>query len=1200
MADNIGSMTDNFGRTLNINMDVKAFHAKLLAATKVDPLTVTNPEADKDIEKIRIILEGIKSPLLDQLEGIGDEVKEVVEHIKKSTSSETKTKERMATKIRTKKPSVGDVASGKDVKMAGKDFAKNSTDQVTKSIADASKAAKPALKYSILNEVVNVGKKVAQTFGEAMNVNVLDVFDGIMGGIKASVDQRMMLFSIEGKNAKDIKETYFGTEDQRNQFAPRTGMKSEDVQAQLNKEFQKGFVLQQKGNKLEKITEAQRRNFLVSSIRTGTVLGVSADEITSTFTDFNHTLGISSKELSVVGRSLESTALNTGVTGKNLMQAVASTQEIAKNIQQFAGLSGKAMSGLVEANVVAKKYGVDKQMNEIMGALSQGLDSLSKTAPELIPIFQRTADKMKIPFQQLDEVLQDPDLFKQFTGNMADTMSQQLKELSGGKLSGNLATVVDELKAMGEEGAILRNTINNVFKPFGGAGGLQQFGKAATELRKTDDDRLKEAKGNLDKANAEGAADGVKKNLQNKLTAIQDKMNANVVDNFNALLEKTGGDRKKALDLYNKTVKDPSKMLDEGKLAKSSTDYVQSLFKRASEVGIDAKAVAGGTSDELAKSLTSGGATSDATQEQIKALEDQIRIKERASQDPTVAVNQQIIDWQSKLFNKVQEFYDKYVGEWTAWTAAFWPFTVKLLTALGTLALINGALKALGLGGGLGGIGGMLGRGFMTVLKLSLPALIVGILGEIMASKIEEEDNKWVGKLASDKQRIAGGNATPEEQNNEVFRNLNKIQNPEERIKEAEKVIAEKREVHRKAKEQNIDSHGEFGLGLSRIGEWVGMETDTSRQKAIDDQVARDIGFAENAIREAQKQIEAKKAANPANAVGGGPGAVGGGAAANPQEPVVIGRAAIPLVTETNRLLGEILASLQDNQLEDDFMASLMDFSEQGQEKGSIYTHDIHAEKYLADVATSTAKVNDLGLFDKNNVTEAFDKDTTVKQLTDPIASIADLLTEKLYGGKPNTSMKNMGLFDGQAARDFNDDTESYVGNPFAAIGDMITGKNTSGSGRKKSQANTGSGLYYNDDNMYTKDMEGMESQKGGISTNLLSTDDAIESLIQKELATSDTDNNKVVSELKNLSDLMSNIDLLKAILVELKEMNKKKENVSVSINGGDRLGGSAEQPMSTNQRILKAIMRNPGWESLQDPVHSPSMNSQVGVSGGR
>lgn len=1192
MADTIGTMTDSFGRTVNINMDVKAFHAKLLTASKTQPLTVQNPEADANIEKIRIILDNIKSPLIKQLNDIGDEVRDVVDHIKRKNGLEEKTKEKVSAKARNRKLSVGDVAAGRDIKAGRKNVVKGATDTLSKGIADAGKGVGPALKYSITNEIVNVGKNVVKSFADAMNVNVLDVFTGIMGGIKASVDQRMMLFSIEGKNAKEMQDQYFGTRAEKDQFAPRTGVSSEKVQEQLNKEFQKGFVLQQRGNKLEKITEAQRRNFLVSSIRTGTVLGVSADEITSTFTNFNHTLGISSKELSVVGRSLESTAMNTGVTGKSLMEAVSSTQEIAKNIQQFAGLSGSAMSGLIEANVVAKKYGVDKQMGEIMGALSQGLDSLSKTAPELIPIFQRTADKMKIPFQQLDEVLQDPDLFKQFTGNMADTMSQQLKELSGGKLSGNLGTVVEELKAMGEEGAVLRNTINNVFKPFGGAGGLQQFGKAASELKKTDSDRLKDAQGNLDKATAEGASEGTKTKLQNKVEAIQDKMNANVVDNFNALLEKTGGDREKALDLYNKTVKDPSKMLDEDKLAKSSTDYVKSLFKRAGKIGIDANAVAGGSSDQLARSLTAGGATADAVQEQIKALEDQIRIRERASQDPTVAVNQQILEWQSELFNKVQEFYNKYIGESGAWLAAFLPFAEKALAALGMLGLINGGLKLLSGGlGSLGGLGGMLGKGFMGILKLSLPALIVGILGEIMAAKIEEEDNAWVGNLVDDRQRIAGGGATAEEQNNEVFRNLSNIQSPEQRIQEAERVIAERQEAHRKAKEQNIDSHGAFGLGLSRIGEFMGLDTDTSAQKKVDDSVARDISFAENAIREARKQIEARGADSALTS---------GGAdypAATPADTLTMSSgggadypaATIPLTTETNRLLSGILSNLEDDRLEDDFMASLIEFSERGQERGSIYTHDIHAEDSLQDVAASTAKISELGLFDKDNVMEAFDEGSTVKQLTDPLDKMADILNGKLYGSTPS-SVKNLGLFDGQTAKDYNN------GN-FVGIDELTYGKDTD---KKRTQANTGNGLNYDYDNLYNDNMQNNDSEKGEISTNLLSTDDAIQSLIQKEIATSDSDNNKVVSELKNLSELMSNIDLLKAILVELQQMNQKKDNnTSINIGGFDK-GSEPKQGSNSNNKILKAIMKNPGWESMQDPVHSPSMNSQVGVSGGR
>lgn len=139
---------------------------------------------------------------------------------------------------------------------------------------------------------------------------------------------------------------------------------------------------------------------------------------------------------------------------------------------------------------------------------------------------------------------------------------------------------------------------------------------------------------------------------------------------------------------------------------------------------------------------------------------------------------------------------------------------------------------------------------------------IAGAIGMTLKTMKDMEDH--ANNLVSRLERMRSGNVTQKDiDNSTVGKELMAIKDPKERAKQAQLVIdKETKRNEDQAKAWNEKST--MGMGISSIGnEWFGMETDYSRHKQTQDQVANNIGVAKAVLDQALSGKDLKLSKEP-------------------------------------------------------------------------------------------------------------------------------------------------------------------------------------------------------------------------------------------------------------------------------------------------------------------------------------------------
>lgn len=123
-----------------------------------------------------------------------------------------------------------------------------------------------------------------------------------------------------------------------------------------------------------------------------------------------------------------------------------------------------------------------------------------------------------------------------------------------------------------------------------------------------------------------------------------------------------------------------------------------------------------------------------------------------------------------------------------------------------------------------------------------------------------EELNKKTMENVKEVDRMKSGNVTEADMKKSwVGKDLMNIQDPKERAKAAQDII-DREKARMNEATNRITNKGSFGLGLSRIGQAVGFNTDTSELDKVQQDAGRNIGIATAILNKAKegKQIEVK------------------------------------------------------------------------------------------------------------------------------------------------------------------------------------------------------------------------------------------------------------------------------------------------------------------------------------------------------
>lgn len=141
--------------------------------------------------------------------------------------------------------------------------------------------------------------------------------------------------------------------------AAETGKSISVMQKVYMSNLKKGFKDNKDGMKVMK-----------SGLFLSTMIGSEAEQTADLFGDWHRTLALSSNEMGELARGMRNVALNTGVTGDELLGAMKSSEGILKNLRQQGNLTAGVSKTVIEMMAEARKTGFEDSTGKILNALS--------------------------------------------------------------------------------------------------------------------------------------------------------------------------------------------------------------------------------------------------------------------------------------------------------------------------------------------------------------------------------------------------------------------------------------------------------------------------------------------------------------------------------------------------------------------------------------------------------------------------------------------------------------------------------------------------------------------------------------------------------------------------------------------------------------------------------------------------------------
>jgi len=190
------------------------------------------------------------------------------------------------------------------------------------------------------------------------------VLEGVGAQVKYTQEVRAALY--ETGNVTSANQNLFKTLEDLENITKVTGASQEQAQENLIKYMKAGVKLD--GNavkykeKLVNLTEAQ--------LSTEKQLGLEAGDLFDTFNHLYQVGRLTEGELADVGRGMRDIAKQTGLTGKNLQQAMSSSQSIIDVMRKASTLTATAVKNVTQGIAAAEKLGVTEQAKTLLEAAS--------------------------------------------------------------------------------------------------------------------------------------------------------------------------------------------------------------------------------------------------------------------------------------------------------------------------------------------------------------------------------------------------------------------------------------------------------------------------------------------------------------------------------------------------------------------------------------------------------------------------------------------------------------------------------------------------------------------------------------------------------------------------------------------------------------------------------------------------------------
>ena len=565
----------------------------------------------------------------------------------------------------------------------------------------------------------NAAKNMSDQYLEAVDVRLSDMFKGgLVESQKLIENIRVIIHETKGFGNlnREIEKDYLditnailasgGTWPKYAELYIKNLERGFNVLSADDKRMVKRLKLEKQDAEILKLKLRNMKSIQTTALSTANNLHMEVEGINQLFMDWNMHLGLSALQLGEMGRSIQNIAKSSGITGKQLEQALQKADSIIKSMKKAGVASVDSMKNVNEIMAISEKFGVGDKAAEILSGLTSRQNFLEMD-PKLRLLLTKSAatiDQQNAQNGIPSDILQklnygalqgDKAGIKQLMegqNKVVQNMLQGHTDLlikSGALKDGqtvkdlnmqDLSSVIQKLQKLGPEGMAAAASFRTQLKYLGtSAGDIEQLNKAFEDMSKTPFEKLKEMKVKMD--SMENKKTDQFKQLEAQSLQLSTDMSMDAfgrMEKFSSeLLGKNLG-RPLTEEIKKQMKTELGDLMPEGEkdaFIKDFNERAQTMLsdvnKRAKTAGLDLNKLAtdrGKTVNDLVSGLQTGDKDSMLVMQEILQ---QISRQERVNNDPTMKIRDEIVQYNIVFMDYFKWMKANYGGLITTFSLGF-------------------------------------------------------------------------------------------------------------------------------------------------------------------------------------------------------------------------------------------------------------------------------------------------------------------------------------------------------------------------------------------------------------------------------------------------------------------------------------------------------------------------------------------------
>ena len=300
-------------------------------------------------------------------------------------------------------------------------------------------------------------------------------------------------------------------------------------------------------NNLEDMKES-----LNSGLALSTAIGSNAESTANEFQKWNMHLGMGSKQTANLARNIRMASTATGVMGDEMLKAASAARELAQEMNNAGLDADKIADGLMRMTAASQKFGVDKQVNELMRAASS-LDQFMSSSSEMKNLIAQSGQGARVLGGEGMNNLTNQ---KQTMMAVSDMMKNEFRRMGAVNAEGNVDTSKLSPQQLTQMDLVFRRRFGKNI----GVGESQRMIKAIEDANMTTEEKMNKLTDQMATNNNLTSAEKKSMEEQLKILKEQKKLEKNVaVVNALSSLSEEAKKKDSSFDSMQKTLEDQAK-----------------------------------------------------------------------------------------------------------------------------------------------------------------------------------------------------------------------------------------------------------------------------------------------------------------------------------------------------------------------------------------------------------------------------------------------------------------------------------------------------------------------------------------------------------------------------------------------------------------------------------------------------------------